>query len=303
MADATEAGAVNVSVDESKLRFRMVGDIGPLFAALAKASTSFGPIERSKTVEVRPKDSSKQPYKFSYAPLENLIHATRNPLADNELVVTQPYHSAPGGWLVRTILAHSSGAYIEAIDFIESRDGMSNPDLGGTLTFRRRYGYQSILGLNAEDDDDANAADGNAAVQVPRGNRGRGRQEKQSPASANGQTSAPSTRLALPAGWPNSEPPTIMRWIDALPENIPAWKWALAALKANEPLYNSTPDWPPVLTHFANRLRRLVVENKIDKTDEFCQTTMLAELQRREDMVAASSTQGTESHEPANQAQ
>jgi hypothetical protein len=140
--------------------FRLFGETAALFAALAKAQAAFGPIERTKEVTVRPKDNTKSSYKFLYAPYENLIEATRGPLAANGLTVSQPYHSVQDGWMLRTILAHSSGAFMEATDFIPYSKAPANQDLGGYLSYRKRYGYAGILCLASEDDDDSNRADG-----------------------------------------------------------------------------------------------------------------------------------------------
>jgi hypothetical protein len=296
--DETNGSVATVAADD--LRFRIVGAAAEVFAALAKAAPTFKEIERSKTVRVRPKDQSKAEYEFSYAPLENLVAATRESLSANGLCICQPYHSTRGGWLLRTILGHTSGAYFEAIDFIPATDRTTNQDLGGMLTFRRRYGYAAILGLTSEDDDDANAADGNAAVQVPRGGRsqqrGAGRQQSAPASQSKPPAANVSAGLSLPVGWPDrSEPPTIMRWIDALPENVEAWERAFTALQNNAPLYNSTVDWPPVMTHFANRLRRIIVAKKIDGKSDFCATLIVGEIKRSSEMNAEP-PQGTESH-------
>jgi len=152
--------------------FRIVGDPASLFSALASARPHFGTIARTKKVRVQPIQGPA--YEFMYAPLESVIDATATALADAGLAMIQPCYAVPGGHEIRTILAHSSGSYLESIMFVSStvhyfskQDNawMDRPlkiqELGSEITYKRRYSAQCVLGVNAEEDDDGNAADGN----------------------------------------------------------------------------------------------------------------------------------------------
>ncbi len=294
---------------EPELRFRFVGDPGPIFAGLAKAWLDFGPILRDKTVRVRPKDTSKAEFEFTYAPLEKLSDATRKPLSDNGLVVLQPYHSTRGGWLVRTILGHSSGSYVEAVDFIASTEKMSNQDLGGTLTFRRRYGYGAMLSLVTEEDDDANAADGNAAVFTRRSPQqpAKSGPRNKSASPANATPAKAPTNITAPPGWPDTDVTNLCNWINSLAPVTAVWKTAWGMLRGNLPLYQSAADWQPVFKTFADRLRHLILEKKIQQRqrDAAFEEEVKAEAERiRGDQVfqGEQPAGGTESNGDANQA-
>ncbi len=152
--------------------FRIVGDPGPLFSALAAARPNYAPITRSKKVRVQP--ATGPAYEFLYAPLETVIDATAPALAAEGLTLIQPCYAVGGGHEVRTILAHSSGSYLESIMYIpgtvryfnkEAKEwqerALKIQELGSEITYKRRYSAQCVLGVNAEDDDDGNAADGN----------------------------------------------------------------------------------------------------------------------------------------------
>lgn len=297
--------AIAVSaVDEP--RFRIVGEHAALFGALAKAMPNFKPIERNKTVRVRPKDNSKAEYEFSYAPLEVVVDATRGALAEQGLVISQPYHSARGGWLLRTILAHSSGAYIEALDFIPGGERTSNQDLGGILTYRRRYSYSAMLGLTSEDDDDANAADGNAASTVQKSSRPKEEKSPPNGAPPKGRSPAKAT-ISLPPGWPDTDVTNLCNWINGLAANTAAFKFAFGALRENAPLYSSLPDWEPVLKAFTDRLRKLILDQTIPQKQRDAQfeDEVRAEAEKlKTDKAAAFTdepTPGTEADEPAHQ--
>lgn len=139
--------------------FRLVGDAGPLFTALAKAQAAFGEVQRTRRVTVRPKDQSKSPYTFEYAPLDEVLAKTRPALNAQGLALIQPIVEEGGGIVVRTILAHSSGAFMETSMRLGRPDSMQ--DLGSKITYARRYMVGSLLGVAPEEDDDGNGADGN----------------------------------------------------------------------------------------------------------------------------------------------
>ena len=96
--------------------------------------------------------------RFRYADLAECQRVTRKPLADAGLAVTQ---TIEGRYLV-TRLMHKSG------QFISSQLPMSAPskmqELGSMLTYLKRYAYCAILGIAADDDDDANLCDNTGKV-------------------------------------------------------------------------------------------------------------------------------------------
>lgn len=130
--------------------------IGQLVAALALAQTEFKPVT---------KDTVNPFFKSKYADLATIIAATQPALSKNGLVVLQiasvDEHAKQAG--VRTILAHSSGQMIEAQLMLPAAQGtkFDAQTVGSAITYSRRYAMQSILGVSADADDDANAASGN----------------------------------------------------------------------------------------------------------------------------------------------
>lgn len=130
--------------------------IGSLVKALADASKKFGVIA---------KDAENPFYKNSYADLATMIAATRPALADNGLAVMQWPLSLDSRAGVTTLLAHSSGEWIES-DLTLPVTKMDAQGSGSAITYSRRYGYQSILNVAGEEDDDGNAATGKTKKQV-----------------------------------------------------------------------------------------------------------------------------------------
>lgn len=143
--------------------------IDKIAAALAKAQAEIQQPKRSREVEVSGKTNAGKAYKykFKYAPLDVVIEAVRKPLTENGLWFIQTLEdSGTGKYRLLTLLLHESG------QFIESRapllvEGEGNQRFASALSYMRRYSLISILGLSAEDDDDANIADRNV-VRTPK---------------------------------------------------------------------------------------------------------------------------------------
>lgn len=133
--------------------------INELVLALAQAQAQLSAAPRNREVEVNTKSGHK--YKFKYATLDAIIEHVRKPLTDNGLWFTQTLEDAGGRYRLITTLFHSSGQYLSsATPLLVSGGG--NQEFGSALTYMRRYALSAILGIAADEDDDANAADGNS---------------------------------------------------------------------------------------------------------------------------------------------
>lgn len=103
-------------------------------------------------------------YRYSYAPLSEVVDAVRKPLATAGLSYTQivQQHEATGITLV-TMLMHKSGQWI--CSQYPLPKGLNSQDMGKAITYARRYSLCAILGIAAEDDDDgAGAVAGEQAI-------------------------------------------------------------------------------------------------------------------------------------------
>jgi hypothetical protein len=127
---------------------------GEIAAALAKAQGEFKPIAREKTVTVQMKSGGR--YTFAYAPLEAILRATMPALSKNGIAIIQ--NEIDG--FVETTLLHGSGQSLSnRVKIFQKEDGPQA--YGGALTFARRYGASLLLCVSADDDTDANEAEGN----------------------------------------------------------------------------------------------------------------------------------------------
>jgi hypothetical protein len=140
-------------------------DCGEVFGALCEMQGEMGAPRRTKNAKVKGKTRSgaEYSYEYSYAPLDEIIATIKAPMKGAGLAYRQFLAQRGGQHVMRTIIAHRSGQWMGTdypIFWDESR-GMQGFASG--VTYARRYGLMLALGIAAEDDDDANVADGNVA--------------------------------------------------------------------------------------------------------------------------------------------
>ena len=138
--------------------------IGALAAALSKAQAD---------ITGALKDSSNPFFKSKYADLASCWDACRKQLAANNLAVIQTIyvHWESGQTMLATTLVHSSGEWIRSDLPVLAKD-LSPQAQGSGITYARRYALAAIVGL-AQIDDDAEAAQGRAFTNDPRGDLGK----------------------------------------------------------------------------------------------------------------------------------
>lgn len=183
--------------------FRIVGDAGALFGALALAQGAFLPITKNRTVTVRPRD--KPAYTFDYATLDQVLAACVPALSANGLALLQPFYHGPNGLEIRTILAHSSGARLESVTELPKTENIQGA--GSALTYLKRYQVQAILGVSSEEDDDGNAADGNQVQNSQPRDRSKPPAPPNRPQQSAASTKAPSKPQDAPKPQPSAPSP------------------------------------------------------------------------------------------------
>lgn len=109
-----------------------------------------------------PKKSAVNPhFKNKYAPLEEIIKAVTPTMVKHGLSHFQSTSAEGDNIVVTTVLMHTSGEFIES-DPLRLPMGKTNAQgAGSSITYARRYSLCALLGIAAEEDDDANGASGN----------------------------------------------------------------------------------------------------------------------------------------------
>src|SRR6516225_5795760 len=129
-----------------------------LAAALAKAQAHLVNPEKSLTATIaggRPGEAARS---FRYAPLSSGLEIVRKTLSEHELAIIQTtaVDQASRMLTLTTLLAHSSGEWIASYWPVCSVAEIANPQrMGAALTYARRYGLFTLVGIAGEDDLDA----------------------------------------------------------------------------------------------------------------------------------------------------
>ncbi len=123
--------------------------ISSLAAALHKAQSQ---------VEFAKKDAVNPHFNSRYADLWRIWQAAKPVLVDNGLSILQTFEKSDGETVtVVTTLLHVSGEWVSSALTLKP----TKPDpqgIGSAITYGRRYGLSSILGIVADEDDDGNQA-------------------------------------------------------------------------------------------------------------------------------------------------
>jgi hypothetical protein len=139
-----------------------------LATALAKAQAEIENAEKNSTAELvfKDKEGRESPtrHKVRYADLAAVFNAVRGPLAKHGLSIVQFVRNDMNGTTVTTRLMHESGEYLENEVWLPVP--LKTPQgYGSAITYARRYGLQALVGLAAEEDDDAQGAVPSLAAQ------------------------------------------------------------------------------------------------------------------------------------------
>lgn len=123
-----------------------------LMKALVKAQADFKVPKKTKTAEV--KKNGQLLYTYSYADLGGIREACWGSLTKHGLVLIQPIQEEGEDLFLVTKLIHAeSGQWMSTrlpLGFAKADPQV----IGSSLTYMRRYGLSSLLGIATEDDDD-----------------------------------------------------------------------------------------------------------------------------------------------------
>lgn len=124
-------------------------EVASLYEAWALAQASIEAVSQNREVEVKMKSGGK--YSYSYATLAQILHTIREPLTSNGLWYTQYVR---GGEMITRVF-HKSGQWMET-GMIPIPDMRGAPaDVGGIISFFKRYSLSEAMGLATEEDNAA----------------------------------------------------------------------------------------------------------------------------------------------------
>src|SRR5690349_12391137 len=150
--------SVSISWMRREAMQRSSDTIGAIAAALAKAQAQLVNPEKSLVGTIRSDQTGGTERCFRYAPLSSGLDIVRKTLSQYEIATVQTTSIDEATGLVRlsTVLAHASGEWLAADWPVCAISETAAPHrMGAALTYARRYGLFTLLGIAGEDDLDA----------------------------------------------------------------------------------------------------------------------------------------------------
>jgi len=132
--------------------------IGTIAAALAKAQAELVNPEKSLVGTIRSEAPGAAELSFRYAPLSSGLEIVRKTLSQHEIATVQTTSIDEAAGIIRlsTVLAHASGEWIASDWPVCAISETATPHrMGAALTYARRYGLFTLVGIAGEDDLDA----------------------------------------------------------------------------------------------------------------------------------------------------
>ena len=130
--------------------------------ALAKAQGELKNPEKTKTAKVKgtSKAGKDFEYSYNYADIADGVDIARPVLSKHGIAVIQGTRIEGGCVILETRLSHK-GEWIES-DYPVGKADQPHQDLGGAMTYARRYSLFPMLGIAAEEDKDGQHVSGAA---------------------------------------------------------------------------------------------------------------------------------------------
>jgi hypothetical protein len=218
--------------------------IGTIAAALAKAQAHLVNPEKSLVGTIRSDGSGPAERSFRYAPLSSGLDIVRKTLSQHEIATVQTTSIDESAGIVRlsTVIAHASGEWIASDWPVCPISETATPHrMGAALTYARRYGLFTLVGIAGEDDLDAPdlaeppAETGKKVSSKTVGNGGQQARSDRRPPRANnsGSTSRPAELSAVLSASLRAE---LLREVEGLSSPDGAALWAQQRLAAKNTL-------------------------------------------------------------------
>ncbi len=122
-----------------------------LAAALAAAQAAMPPVVKDRIAKIGPGRE------YRYADLATILATVRPVLGAHGLALTQRTQIRGDAIVLLTELRHASGEVLDS-EYPVAAIGARHQDMGGALTYARRYALCGLVGIAADEDDDGASA-------------------------------------------------------------------------------------------------------------------------------------------------
>ena len=92
-------------------------------------------------------------FKMKYSDLGSVMEACKDAFNNHGISVLQPIVFQDGVNIVKTILLHESGEFIESSMKVSCKNPDNPQEMGSAITYAKRYALQALAFIPSEDDD------------------------------------------------------------------------------------------------------------------------------------------------------
>lgn len=117
--------------------------------------------EFQEKMEAAAKNAENPFFKSNYATFDEVARVARGGIKHGLTFTQLPGRDEHGNFVETRIIHIDTGQSLSGKVYFDLKAGAGPQDVGSGITYARRYGLQSVMGIVAEKDDDGNAAQGN----------------------------------------------------------------------------------------------------------------------------------------------
>jgi hypothetical protein len=118
---------------------------------ISKISTAL--LLAQKEISGAKKGATNPFFKMKYSDLGAVMEACKDAFNNHGISVIQPIVLEDGLNVVKTILLHESGEYIESSMKVSCKNPDNPQEMGSAITYAKRYALQALAFIPSEDDD------------------------------------------------------------------------------------------------------------------------------------------------------
>jgi hypothetical protein len=106
-------------------------------------------------------------FKMKYSDLSSVMEACKDAFNNHGISIIQPICLEEGINVVKTILLHESGEFIESSMKVSCKNPDNPQEMGSAITYAKRYALQALAFIPSEDDDGEVASKPSRATTEP----------------------------------------------------------------------------------------------------------------------------------------
>lgn len=135
-------------------------------SSITKISTAL--LQAQREIGAAKKGSTNPFFKMKYSDLGSVMEACKDAFNNHGISVIQPICLEEGINVVKTILVHESGEFIESTMKVSCKNPDNPQEMGSAISYAKRYALMALAFIPSEDDDGESATKPLRTVVAPK---------------------------------------------------------------------------------------------------------------------------------------